>query len=189
MDANRRRTLAAIMFTDICGYSALMQENEALSLELLDTHNRILRPIFPKHGGREIKTTGDGFLIEFTSALEAVLCAIEIEQTLAQYNAAAPGQRQIKVRIGLHVGDVVHQDGDVFGDGVNIARRIEPVAEPGGICLSEDVARQIVNKIDLPMRKLGKRDLHNIQLPVDIYSIVLSGERGRSPLAERQYRR
>jgi class 3 adenylate cyclase/Tfp pilus assembly protein PilF len=179
------RKLAAIMFTDIAGYSALTQANEARALETLGTHNHLLRPLFPKYGGREVKARGDGFMVEFASALEAVRCAIEIQRTLAGYNALMPRDEQIKIRIGLHVGDVVVQDDDIFGDGVNIASRIEPFAEPGGICLSEDVARQIVNKIDLPVRKLGKRELKNIHLPVNLYSVVLDAERRGFPFTDR----
>src|SRR6266403_5860517 len=109
------------MFTDMVGYTALSQRNEPLALELLEEHRRILRSIFPRFNGTEIKTIGDAFLVEFQSALEAAQCALEIQRTLAKRNADAPAERQIQVRIGVHIGDVVHRGGDVYGDGVNIA--------------------------------------------------------------------
>src|SRR5262245_29924942 len=138
-----QRKLAAIMFTDMVGYSALSQRDDKLALELLEEHRRLLREIFPRFHGTEIKTIGDGFLVEFHSALEAAQCAIEIQRRMAKRNADAPAERQIQVRIGIHIGDVVHRGGDVFGDGVNIASRIEALAGAGGICVSMDVERQI----------------------------------------------
>ena len=137
------RTLAAIMFTDMVGYSSLTQKDESLALELLEAHHALLRPFFPKYGGKEIKTIGDAFLVKFASALEAARCAIEMQRTLVMYNATATPQKRIQIRIGIHVGDVIHQNEDVFGDAVNIASRIEPLARAGGVCVSEDVARQI----------------------------------------------
>ncbi len=119
-----QRKLAAIMFTDMVGYSALTQRNETLALALLHEQQRLLRPIFAQHSGREVKGTGDGFLVDFASALQAVSCAIDMQKALVEYNASAPAERRIQVRIGLHLGDVVVRDGDVFGDGVNIAARI-----------------------------------------------------------------
>ena len=180
------RRLAAIMLTDIVGYTALAQENEPLALELLEEHNRLLRPLFQGFGGREIKSTGDGFLVEFPSALEATRCAIEIQKALQDRNAAASPGRRIEVRIGLHVGDVLHREGDVFGDGVNIASRIEPLAPPGGICLTRQVYDHVWNKIDLPLVSLGKKELKNVQLPMEVYRVVLPWEevphRGDQPL-------
>ncbi|MBI2928063.1 MAG: hypothetical protein HYY24_20505 [Verrucomicrobia bacterium] len=172
-DGTEQRKLAAIMFTDMVGYSALVQRNEALALELLEEHHRLLRPVFPKFGGREIKSTGDGFLVEFASALAAAQCAIEIQKTLVQYNAAAGPERRFQVRIGVHLGDVVLREADIFGDGVNIAARIEPLAEAGGICLSRPVVDQVANKIDSPLVKLGTPELKNISVPMDVYRVVL----------------
>jgi class 3 adenylate cyclase len=137
------RKLAAIMFTDMVGYSALSQRNEKLALELLEEHRVLLRALFPRFNGNEIKTIGDALLVEFHSALEAAQCAIEMQRALAKRNHDVPTDRRVEIKIGIHIGDVVHRGGDVYGDGVNIAARIEPLAGPGGICVSMDVERQI----------------------------------------------
>ena len=180
-DQTEQRKLAAIMFTDMVGYSALAQRNDKLALELLEEHREVLREIFSRFNGTEIKTIGDAFLVEFNSALEAAQCAIEIQRTLAKRNADAPAERQIQVRIGVHIGDVVHRGGDVYGDGVNIASRIEPLAGAGGICVSMDVERQIRNAVETRFEKLAPTDLKNISLTMDLFRIVLPWEAKTSP--------
>ena len=167
------RKLAAIMFTDMVGYSALSQKNEKLALELLDEHQRILRPIFPKHAGREIETAGDSFFVEFQSAVEAAECAIEIQTVLHERNKDIEPEKQIRLRIGLHLGDVVQVDDRVHGDGVNIAARLEPLATAEGICISENFARTVQNKLEYPVIKKGKVSLKNISSPMEIYCIQL----------------
>jgi class 3 adenylate cyclase len=157
--SNKERRLAAIMFTDMVGYSALTQKNEALAIELIEEHRQLLRPIFPNHGGTEVETVGDAFFVEFKSALEAINCAIEIQGMLFDRNSKQDPERKIVLRIGLHVGDVIQVGQHVHGDGVNIAARLEPLSKPGGICLSEDVSRQIQNKINLPVKKIGTEKL------------------------------
>jgi len=179
--ATERRKLAAIMFTDMVGYSAMAQRNEALALDLLEEHRRLLRGIFPRYQGNEIKTTGDGFLVEFASALEAARCAVDIQETLATRNATAPAERRVLIRVGIHLGDVVQRGQDVFGDGVNIAARIEPLAEPGGICVSQQVYDQIRNKVENPLIRFGVGELKNIQAPVVIYKLGLSATPARGP--------
>src|SRR5206468_2566741 len=173
-----QRRLAAIMFTDMVGYTALSQRNEALALELLEEHRRILRSIFLRFNGTEIKTIGDAFLVEFQSALEAAQCAIEIQRTLSKRNHDVPDTRRIELRIGIHIGDVVHRGGDVYGDGVNIASRIEPLAGAGGICVSMDVERQIRNALEARFEKLAPIELKNISVAMDLFRIVLPWERG-----------
>src|SRR5690242_10625623 len=171
-----QRKLAAIMFTDMVGYSALSQRDSKLAVELLEEHREILREIFPKFNGAEIKTIGDAFLVEFNSALEAAQCAIAIQRALAKRDADAPAERQIQVRIGIHIGDVVHRGGDVYGDGVNIASRIEPLADAGGICVSMDVERQIRNALETRFEKLAPTELKNIAVPMELFRIVLPWE-------------
>ncbi len=170
---NEKRKLAAIMFTDMVGYSSLTHKNEALALELLEEHRRILRSFFPNYGGMEVETAGDAFFVEFSSALDAVRCAVEIQKNLYQRNQMVADEKLIKIRIGVHLGDVIHEGKNVLGDGVNIAARIEPLAQSCGICISQDVARQIQNKIDMPLQKIDTAQLKNIKLPVDIYAVVL----------------
>src|SRR5262245_20197053 len=166
------------MFTDMVGYSALMQRNEALALELLADHQAYLRPIFVRHGGRVIKTTGDGFLVEFSSALQAVRCAIAAQTAMVEQNEAAAPERRIQVRIGLHLGDVEVRDDDVFGDGVNIAARVEPLADAGGICITGPVFDQVRNKIDERLKLLRRPEMKNIHVPMDVYRVVLPWTQG-----------
>jgi adenylate cyclase len=173
------RKLAAIMFTDMVGYSALAQRDDKIALELLEEHRRLLRELFPQFHGTEIKTIGDAFLVEFGSALEAAQCAIEIQRTLAKRNHDVTSDRRIELKIGIHIGDVVHRDGDVYGDGVNIASRIEQLAGAGGICVSMDVERQIRNALEASFEKFGSADLKNIKLPMELFRIVLPWESDR----------
>ena len=172
-----QRKLAAIMFTDMVGYSALSQRDDKLALELLEEHRRLLREIFPRFHGTEIKTIGDAFLVEFNSALEAAQCAIEIQRALGHRNHDVPAERHIELKIGIHIGDVVHRDGDVYGDGVNIASRIEQLAGAGGICVSMDVERQIRNAVETRFEKLAPTELKNISVPMELFRIVLPWER------------
>src|SRR3954465_9494353 len=173
-----QRKLAAIMFTDMVGYSALAQRDDQLAVELLEEDRRLLREIFPRFNVTEIKTMCDAFLVEFSSALEAAQCAIEIQRTLAKRNHDVSRDRRIELKIGIHIGDVVHRGGDVYGDGVNIASRIEQLAGAGGICVSMDVERQIRNALEARFEKFGTADLKNISLPMDLFRIVLPWETG-----------
>ena len=185
-NVTEQRKLAAIMFTDMVGYSALSQRDDKLAQELLEEHRQLLRGIFPRFNGTEIKTIGDAFLVEFTSALEAAQCAIEIQRALAKRNADIPPDRLIEVRIGIHIGDVIHRGGDVYGDGVNIASRIEQLANAGGICVSMDVERQIRNAVETRLEKLAPTELKNISVPMDLFRIALPWERPGTPVAKIQ---
>jgi adenylate cyclase len=168
------------MFTDIVGYTALSQRNEALALELLQEHRRLVRPLLAEHRGREVKTMGDAFLVEFASALEATRCAVDIQESLREFNSSRDPERRVLVRVGIHLGDVVVDQGDIYGDAVNIASRIEPLAPPGGICLSEQVFAQIRNKFELPLEKMASRQLKNVELPVTVYRVKMPWEGGES---------
>jgi adenylate cyclase len=186
------RRLAAIMFTDMVGYTALAQTDEANAIAVLDSHNRLLRPVFPRFRGREVKTIGDSFLVEFDSALDATRCALEIQRLLHEYNASTPEPQRIRIRIGIHVGDVIETKGDLLGDAVNIASRIQPTAEPEGICITQQVYDQVRNKIDRPMAKLPGREFKNLSIPVSVFKIVQPWEgqptanRAASPAASRR---
>ena len=173
------------MFTDMVGYTALTQSDEAQALAVLERHNRLLRPIFPKFRGKEIKTIGDSFLIEFDSALDATNCAVEVQRFLHDYNVSSSDEWKIRLRIGLHLGDVEHREGDIFGDAVNIASRLQPLADPEGICISGQVYDQVRNKANLTFIKLEPRDLKGIKFSFDLYGIVMPWEQGgTSPVQE-----
>ena len=172
---NEKRRLAAIMFTDIVGFAAMTRRNEKLSLQLLERHHKLLRSCFARFRGREIKSIGDGFLIEFASALEGTRCAIAVQKCLRDHNRSHSPERQMQVRIGLHVGEVVEREKDVFGDGVNIASRLEPLAEPGGICVSQQAYDQICNKLSVPVVSAGTFQLE--QLALSVYRIDWSQEK------------
>jgi adenylate cyclase len=172
--SNRR--LAAIMFTDMVGFTKLGQRDEEKALQLRKEHQSLLRPLFAAHGGREVKTLGDGFLVEFPSAVESVRCAVEIQGAVARRNSLPSSKERIVLRVGIHVGDVVEEGNDIVGDAVNVASRIEPLAEPGGICVTGSVFDQVRNKLRFPLEKLGSRALKNVEFPVDIYRVTLSGE-------------
>jgi len=165
------------MFTDLVGYSSLTQLDESRALESLETHNRVVRESIRKLRAREVKTIGDSFLIEFDDVLEACRCSVEILKSFHESNILAPDPWKIKLRIGIHFGDVVHRQGDVFGDTVNIASRIQPLADPEGICISGQVFDRIRNKLGLPIVHLEYTQLKNINVPIAIYKILLPWER------------
>ena len=168
----QERRLAAIMFTDLVGFTALAQKNESHALKMLEEHRALVRSALSRHQGREIKTMGDAFLLEFPSALNAADCAIEIQRAIRTRNQAGRRER-IQLRIGIHLGDLISIGGDIFGDAVNIASRIEPMAEPGGICVSQQVYDQVWNKVPAKMDELAKCRLKNVTAPVGVYRIAV----------------
>ncbi|HXW36381.1 MAG TPA: adenylate/guanylate cyclase domain-containing protein [Nitrososphaerales archaeon] len=183
--SQEQRELAAIMFTDMVGFTALTQSDERQSLDVLARHNRLLRPFFPKFNGREVKAIGDSFLVEFDSALEATLCAIEIQKFLHDYNIASRDEWKITLRIGIHLGDVVRSGDDILGDAVNIASRLQPLADPEGICVSDQVYGQVRNKLTQDMLKMEPRELKNVKFPVEVYKVVMPWEGGSEPMEAR----
>jgi len=168
-----KRQLAAIMFTDMVGYSQQMQKDEANALKLLEKQWEIVEPILNEFGGNRIKTIGDAFYTQFHSVLKALKCALEVQRILSSYNATRHFEEHVTLRIGIHLGDIEIKDGDAYGDGVNIAARIEPLAEPGGIAITEDVHRQVVNKIEYSFKPLGKPELKNIHQRFEVYQVIL----------------
>ena len=163
------------MFTDMVGYTSITQNNESLALKLLERQRDLVRPVLLRYGGREIKTIGDAFLVEFSSALQATECAFEIQKVLHEYRDSTSDK--INVRIGIHVGDVIHSQGDVYGDAVNIASRIEPLAKGGGICISGQVYDQVRNKISYRITKVETVPLKNVALTIDVYRLELPWEK------------
>src|SRR5437879_10869431 len=161
------------MYTDMVGYTALGQRNESLSLALVQEQRKLLRPIFARHNGKEVKTMGDGFLAEFPSALDAVRCAYDIQRATREFNISLPEDRRIHLRVGIHLGDVVEFRGDVSGDAVNVASRIESLAEDGGVCLTQQVRDHVHNKIEIPLMNIGKKSLKNVGEPIEVYRMVM----------------
>jgi adenylate cyclase len=163
-----RRRLAAIFTADVVGYSRLMEADQAGTARLLREHRVAADPLVAEHCGRIVKATGDGVLIEFLSVVGAVQCAIALQTLMAELNARLPGERRMEWRVGIHLGDVLIEGEDILGDGVNIAARLEAMAEPGGICISED-AFQVRGKIETEFLDAGEHALKNITRPVRIY--------------------
>jgi adenylate cyclase len=168
------RRLAAVLATDVAGYSRLMGRDEERTLAQLKTFRKqLINPGVATHRGRIVKTTGDGMLVEFASAVDAARCAVEVQQEIAKQNAGVSPELRIEFRIGIHVGDIIIDDNDIFGDGVNIAARLEGIAEPGGVCISDDAHRQIRGKIDIAFEDLGEQTLKNITEPMRAWRVRL----------------
>jgi adenylate cyclase len=166
------RRLSAIYAADVAGYSRLMGADEEGTLAALNAHRReFLEPKIAEHRGRIVKRTGDGVLIEFASAVDAVRCAIEAQRGMAERNESTPPDKRIELRVGIHVGDIIIEDDDIFGDDVNIAARLEGIAQPGGICISDDAYRQIRDKLDVSFQDSGEQELKNIARPVHVYQL------------------
>src|SRR5690348_2197517 len=166
------RKLAAILAADVAGYSRLTGADEEGTLARLKTHRReLIDPKIAEHHGRVVKTTGDGILIEFPSAVAALRCAIEVQRAMAERNASEAEDRRIEFRMGVHQGDIVVEDGDILGDGVNIAARLEALAKPGGICVSQRIHEDAFGKVDVICEDMGEQQLKNIARPVRVYRV------------------
>jgi adenylate cyclase len=170
------RRLAAVLAADIAGYSRLMGRDEERTLSNLKSLRKTLfDPAIAAHRGRIVKTTGDGILVEFASAVDAARCGVEVQRRMAAQNADVPQDVRIEFRIGIHLGDIIIDDNDIFGDGVNIAARLEGIAEPGGVCISDDAQRQIRGKVDIAFADMGLQDLKNIAEPMRAWRVQLDG--------------
>lgn len=166
------RHLAAILAADVVGYSRLMERDEAGTLSALKAHRKdLIDPTIATHNGRIVKLMGDGTLVEFASVVDAVTCAVAIQEGMAGRNAEAPNDRRLELRIGVHLGDIIVEGEDIYGDGVNLAARLEGLAEPGGICLSQQAFDQIETKLDLAYEDLGEQQVKNIRRPVRVYRV------------------
>jgi adenylate cyclase len=166
------RRLAAILAADVAGYSRLMGADEEGTHERLQAHLReLVNPKIGEHRGRIVKNTGDGFLAEFASVVDAVRCAVEVQRAMADREPDVPDERRIRFRLGINLGDVIVEEHDIFGDGVNVAARIEAQAEPGGICLSRVVRDQVRDKLDFTFEDMGEQSVKNIARPVRVYAL------------------
>src|SRR6266700_579092 len=171
-EGRAERRLAAILAADVAGYSRLMGSDEVGTLECLKTHRRaLLDPKIGEHRGRIVKTTGDGMLVEFPSVVDAVRCAVEVQRAMVDRNAEIPEDKRITFRIGVNLGDIIVDGDDIYGDGVNIAARLESLAEPGGICISRVVRDQIRDKLPYPFEDMGEQSVKNIARPVRVYAL------------------
>jgi adenylate cyclase len=176
------RKLAAILAADIAGYSRLMGLDEAGTAKLLREHRAAIDPILARHGGRIFKTTGDGVLVEFPSIVAAVESALAVQKLMAERNGDVPEDRRMLFRIGINLGDVLIEGDDILGDGVNVAARLEGIAEPGGICISDDSYRQVRGKLDASFEDAGEQQLKNITRPVRIYRVRFDGAAKSAPM-------
>jgi adenylate cyclase len=166
-----RRRLAAILAADIAGYSRLMGQDEPATVRDLKGHQAAILPLIGRYGGRIIDTAGDGILAEFPSVVGAAECAVEIQAVIAARNAPVPEHRQMRFRIGINLGDVIHDETRIYGDGINVAARLESLAEAGGVLVSQAVHDQVRDRLQLEFDDLGERELKNIARPVRVYRL------------------
>jgi TolB-like protein/class 3 adenylate cyclase len=171
------RRLAAVLAADVAGYSRLMGRDEEGTLAQLKSFRKsLVDPAISEHRGRIVKTTGDGMLVEFASAVDAARCAVEVQRGMAKQNSVVPQDVRIEFRIGIHVGDIIIDENDIFGDGVNIAARLEGIAEPGGVCISDDAQRQIRGKVDITFEDIGPQNLKNITEPMRAWRLRIDAK-------------
>jgi len=180
--ARDHRRLAAIVSADVVGYSLLMGRDDSATLAALKAHRReLIDPKIAEYGGRIVKTTGDGLLLEFPSVVDAVRCAVDVQRGMAERNAGVPPEQRIEFRIGINVGDIIIDGDDIFGDGVNVAARLQTLAEPGGICVSRVVRDQVLDKLSFAFADLGAQELKNIARPIEAYRVDLGNTAPQAP--------
>jgi len=183
-----QRRLAAIVSFDVAGYSRLMGRDDSGTLAALKAHRReLIDPKIAEHAGRIVKTTGDGLLVEFSSVVDAVRCAVEVQRAMAERNAGMPADKRLDFRIGINVGDIIIDGDDIFGDGVNVAARLESLAEPGGICVSRVVRDQVLDKLGFSFVDLGAREVKNIVHPVEVFRVALDAAPAAGVPARRRF--
>src|SRR6201990_410224 len=169
------RRLAAIVAADVAGYSRLMGLDEVVTARPLREHRKVTDALVAKHGGRLVKTTGDGVLLEFPSVVDAVECAVAVQAVMAERNQGVPEDRRMLYRSGINLGDILIEGDDILGDGVNIAARLESIAEPGGICISSSAYAQVQGKLAVEFSDMGEQKLKNIARPIRAFAVVHSG--------------
>jgi len=180
--ARDHRRLAAIVSADVVGYSLLMGRDDSATLAGLKAHRReLIDPKIAEYGGRIVKTIGDGLLLEFPSVVDAVRCAVDVQRGMAERNAGVPPEQRIEFRIGINVGDIIIDGDDIFGDGVNVAARLQTLAEPGGICVSRVVRDQVLDKLSFAFEDLGSQQVKNIARPVEAYRVDLGSSAPQAP--------
>jgi adenylate cyclase len=182
-----KRKLTAILNADVVGYSRLMDDSEEATLQTLNTYRNAMTTLIEQHRGRVVDTTGDNLLAEFTSVVDAVNCSVEIQRKLDELNQELPSERKMKFRIGVNVGDVVEEDDRIYGDGVNIAARVEAMAEAGGICITGRAYDQVKNKLELGYEFLGEHSVKNIAEPVRVYKVLMEPEAVGKVIGEKRF--
>ncbi len=184
------RRLTTILAADVVGYSRLMAADEAGTLDALKTHRReLIEPKTAEYNGRVVKLMGDGTLMEFASVVDAVTFAVEVQRAMAERNANVPEDQRITYRIGINIGDIIVEGDDIYGDGVNVAARLEGLAEPGGVCVARSVYNQVKGKVDLAFQDLGEQQVKNIPEPIQVFQVRLDGEAPAAPASPTGTRR
>ena len=171
------------MYTDMVGYTALGQRNESLSLALVEEQRKLIRPVIARHSGREIKTMGDATLVEFPNATDSVRCAYDIQRAIREFNLSLATDKRIHLRIGVHLGEVTESQGDISGDAVNVASRIYPLAEDGGVCVTRTVYDFVRGKVDIPLSSIGAKTLKNVAELMEVFRMEMPWELGVAPEA------
>jgi TolB-like protein/class 3 adenylate cyclase len=181
-----KRKLTAILSADVVGYSRLMEDNEEATIRALTTYRNSMSTLIQKHGGRVVDMTGDNLMAEFSSVVDAIKCSVETQKEISERNANLPDNRQMLFRIGVNLGDIVEEDDRIYGDGVNIAARLEGLAEAGGICISGTAYDQLKNKLQLGYQYLGEHSVKNIAAPVRVYKVLMEPEAAGKIIGEKR---
>jgi adenylate cyclase len=185
-DEGFKRKLTAILSADVVGYSSLMEDNEEATIQTLNTYRKSISTLIEQHRGRVVDTTGDNLLAEFSSVVDALKCAVETQKEIGERNADLPENRRMLFRIGVNLGDIVEEEDRIYGDGVNIAARLEGLAETGGICISRTAYNQVKKKLELGYEYLGEHSVKNISEPVHVYKVLMEPEAAGKVIGEKR---